>query len=59
MQPPAQPGCTLALNQHLPELTDIVEDDVLYLLISGLLHSSLPVKILLWDWGFQTAVPNH
>lgn len=43
MQPPVQPDCILALNQDLPELTAIVEDDVLYLLISGLLHSSLPI----------------
>lgn len=51
MQSPEQPVCLLALNQDPPELTAIIEDDVLHLLISGLLHSSLPIQILLWDWG--------
>lgn len=43
MQSPLQPDCLLALNQDLPELTVIIEDDALHLLISGLLHSSLPI----------------
>lgn len=51
MQSPAQRDCLLALNQDPLELTAVIEEDVLHLLISGLLHSSLAIQILLWDWG--------